>query len=256
MADPTVSGYILPAASLSLAPSVAAALRAAAANAEPSSHTLRGTGPVLDQKNLPCCVSYSLSTAMQIRNPAWAELSPLFHYYVTRYDNGGANADGFLRLSDALAALSVGGICLKQLHAPPSTTAGVATRPTAAAYADGRTRALGRRGILNRYAPAGAGSKAVWAREQLARNHPVVLGIRLPASYPDGFLNRNFEWLEPDLLPSASGHCVLAVGYSDIRQALRIQDSRGPQAFDGGRWWMANRVVDSEVVQEAYCLLP
>jgi hypothetical protein len=53
-----------------------------------------------------------------------------------------------------------------------------------------------------------------------------------------------------------SGHCVLAFGYDDSRQVLHIQDSQGEDAFDGGRWWMGYRVVDSTVVQEVYRLIP
>jgi C1A family cysteine protease len=74
--------------------------------------------------------------------------------------------------------------------------------------------------------------------------------------YPKTFLSSRFEWLEPGVPASDSGHVVLVVGYSDLRQALRIFDSRGSQVFDGGQWWMGYRVADSDVVREAWCLLP
>jgi C1A family cysteine protease len=76
-------------------------------------------------------------------------------------------------------------------------------------------------------------------------------------SYPSSFLNGNFEWLDPDNTPrSASGHCVLAVGYNDARQAIHIQDSHGSGQFETGSWWMGYRVVDSSIVQDVYGLLP
>ena len=212
---------------------------------------------VIDQKDLPCCVSCALSSAMEVMDPTAPALSPLFHYYVTRYDNGGANADGFLNLDDGLGTLTNDGICSRALHSPPFTTTGTATKPSAEAYADALTRALGRRGVRLRYTPLGGPSMVVAIREELAQDHPVVIGIQLPVGYPGSFLNSRLEWLDPENPPlSQSGHCVFAVGYNDIRTSLHIQDSRGSAAFDKGLWWMGYRIVDSVVVQEAYSLIP
>jgi hypothetical protein len=256
MVQPSNTGYAIPTITPTVSPAASGVLGAAVL-ANPSSHALLATSRVIfDQKDLPCCVSCALSAAMEVRNPDWPELSPLFHYYVTRYDDLSANSDGFLSISDSLASLSASGICAKSQHSPPFTSAGATTKPTTPAYADGRNRTLGRRGFRRRYSFAAGPSKAAWARDQLARNYPIIIGIRLPMAYPDGFLNRQFEWRDPNMPLSNSGHCVLAIGYNDARQALRIQDSRGPKSFDGGRWWMSYGLLDSSVVQEAYCLLP
>lgn len=193
---------------------------------------------------------------MEVLNPSWPTLAPLFHYYVTRYEQGGADEDGFLYLKNALETLASAGICRGSLYNYPFTVAGSQTQPSPAAYTDGLARALARRGLRNRYAPSTSASTTAWTRDRLRLNCPVVLGIRLPLSYPKTFLNDRFEWLDPEAPGSSSGHCVLVVGYSDARQALRIQDSRGKSAFDGGGWWMGYRVADSAVVQEAYALLP
>ena len=194
---------------------------------------------------------------MEMLNPSWPALAPLFHYYVTRYEDGGADADGFLYLDSGLASLTSAGICREDLHRPPFTVAGAATKPSPAAYADALMRALGRRGVQLRYLPISGPSKAAWIREQLCQNRPVVIGIQLPMSYPTAFLNQNFEWLDPDRFPrSASGHCVLAIGYNDARGAIHIQDSRGTGQFDRGCWWMGYRVADSSIIQDAYCLIP
>jgi hypothetical protein len=194
---------------------------------------------------------------MEIIDPTAPGLSPLFHYYVTRYDNCGANVDGFLYLDDGLNTLTNEGIASRALHSPPFTATGAATKPSAGAYADAITRALGRRGVRLRYTPIGGASMVAAIREELSQDHPVVIGIQLPMGYPSSFLNSRFEWLDPDNPPlSQSGHCVLAVGYNDIRTSFHIQDSRGSATFDNGYWWMGYRIVDSVVVQESYSLIP
>jgi hypothetical protein len=255
--SPVNQGYALPA----MTPSVstgAPILRQAAIDGTPGIHELSNKArSVIDQKDLPCCVSCALSSAMEVLDSSVPTLSPLFHYYVTRYDNGGANDEGFLNLDDGLGTLSNNGICSKALHSPPFTKAGAATKPSAEAYADALTRALGRRGVRLRYTLLGGPSMVVAIREELAQDHPVVIGIQLPVGYPGAFLNSRLEWLDPQNPPlSQSGHCVLAVGYNDIRTSVHIQDSRGSSVFDSGLWWMGYRIVDSGVVQEAYSLIP
>jgi len=184
-------------------------------------------------------------------------LSPLFHYFVTRYDNGGADADGFLYLGDGLSTLANQGISREDLHSVPFTSAGAATRPSTDAYADALTRILGRRGLFPRYKHLSGPSMVAVIREELAQDRPVVIGIQLPMGYPGTFLNSRSEWLDPDTPPrSAAGHCVLAVGYDDGRTCLHIQDSRGSGTFENGHWWMGYRVVDSSVIQDAYSLTP
>ena len=271
---PANQGYPLPPISPNVSAG-AALIRRAAIEATTGSHELaiqpRG---VVDQQALPCCVSCALSSAMETMDPAWPALSPLFHYYVTRYDNGGADSEGLVYLDDGLGTLTNEGISRRDLHSPPFTDAGGATKPSAEAFADALTRALGRRGIRLRYTELGGPSKVAAMREELAQDHPVVIGFRLPIRYPQSFLNSRFgwldsesrpqsflnsrfEWLNPESSPlSSAGHCVLVVGYNDARTCFHIQDSRGSSAFDNGLWWMGYRVVDSSVVQEAYSLTP
>jgi len=194
---------------------------------------------------------------MEILNPSWPKLAPLFHYYVTRFDNRGGDAAGFLFLEDGLSTLSHDGICTETLHQRPYTQDGISAKPGQAAYTDGHSRALENRGVFPRYNEADGPSKVAWIREQLKQKCPIILGFQLPVGYPGTFLNRKNEWLDPDSPPrSMLGHCVLVTGYDDSRQALHIQDSRGKESFDRGRWWMGYLVVDSTVVQQVYRLIP
>jgi len=253
---PVSGGYSIPEAVPSVSESAGRVRSAAIVAGASSYHLPVSSRAIVDQQELQCCVSCALGAGMEVLHPAWPALAPVFHYYITRYEQGGADEDGFLYLKNALQTLATAGICRGSLHDYPFTSAGAQTRPSSAAYEDALGRALARRGLRNRYIARSSSSTTAWIRDQLRVNCPVVLGIRLPLGYPKTFLNGRFEWLDPDAPGSLSGHCVLVVGYSDVRQAVRIQDSRGQSAFDGGGWWMGYRVVDSPVVLEAYALLP
>lgn len=256
-------GYALPGVTASSSP--AAALARVAALSEPaSSHELGPSKVIINQNNLPCCVSSALAAALEILNADWPRLAPLFHYYVTRFELGGADPDGFLFLNQSLKALDRKGVCKHDLHHPPFDDVGSRIKPSPAAFLDAKTRALDTREVFKRFRPTTGLSRFVWIKEQLRRGRPVILGFQLPAAYPGilpnssparTFLNSIFQWLDPDITLSRFGHCVLVRGYDDGQQALHIQDSRGRDAFQQGCWWMGSRVVDNNLVQEAYCLI-
>lgn len=255
--DPSTQGYALRKTNANVSPA-AAIVRIASINATLSSYELPAKSRyVIDQGNLPCCVSCALGAAMEILNPSWPALAPLFHYYVTRYENGGSTADGSLFLDAGLATLSTAGICKGTLHSLPYTVIGSTAKPSQEAYDDALTRTLGRRGIQFRYVPKSGASNVSWIREQLSQDRPVVVGIQLPIGYPASFLNSHFEWLDPNgFQRSASGHCVLATGYNDARQTIHIQDCHGVSEFQRGCWWMGYRVADSSILQDAYSIIP
>jgi hypothetical protein len=247
-APPPVVPTISAAAPLVRAAAVSATLSACQLPAQPRA--------VLNQADVPCCVSCALAGAMEILHPDWPPLAPLFHYFVTRHDNRGADSFGFLFLDAALLTLTNQGICKLASHSPPFTLEGAAVRPSSPAFADAMGRRLVRQGLRFRYQPLVGGSRVALIREQIRAGHPVVIGLTLPLGYPESFLDANQEWLDP-LSParSASHHCVLVRGYRDARQTLRIQDSRGNfPRFDNGCWWMGYRVADSSIIQEAYSL--
>lgn len=182
-------------------------------------------------------------------------LSPLFHYFVTRFEMGGADATGNLDLGVSLYEASTRGICALKAHDVPFDEAGIAIRPSAQAYADAKTRALGGNPFDLPYVRADGVSRSTWIREQIRLDRPVLIGFRMPEPYPDSFLDRTFQWADPNaFLSLATGHCVLATGFSDARLAVHVLDSRGGQMFDGGRWWMGYRVIDSGIVSEIYAI--
>lgn len=248
VAIPPVVRSVSPAAGLVLAGAIAAT---------PGSYELPARSrSIIDQQDLPCCVSCALGAGMEVQNATWPSLSPLFHYHVARYEDGGANPAGLLFLDDALNTLVVKGICTYDLDPVPFTDAGAATQPTPPAYADALARSLSQTSVRPWYQQALAVSIAAWIRDQLNQNRPVIVSFQLPTTYPDAFLDQNFEWTNPNKFPASdSGHCVLVTGYNDARRTIHIQDSHGTGKFDQGRWWMGYDIVDSAQIQAVYCLL-
>jgi hypothetical protein len=209
------------------------------------------------QGDVPCCVSCALTAAMECLSVAQPTLSPLFHYHVTRYDTAGADPQGALYLIDGLNTITNKGISILGLYDPVFTLEAVATDPDQEAYDDAQTRALGRRNLQLRYQSVGVSSRALWARQQLLANKPIVIGFRLPNTYPGNFLDGDFAWKDPaQFAMTDSGHCVLAYGFDDAKQCLRIQDCQGNATFDQGCWWFGYEVLDSAFVQDVYCLVP
>jgi hypothetical protein len=232
---------------------VAAKVREAEISLNPSSYELKRKPRLVEQLRLPCCVSTALTAGMETLTENWPTLSPLFHYHVTRFDWGGANADGFLILSRALTVLDAKGICTEELHHSEYTEEAAARRPSSAAYRDGLTRLP--LPLQSRYTHFSGASRVVWMREQLRRDRPVIIGFVLPMNYPGSLKAPNFEWLYAnDPMPSASGHCVVALGYDDSRRTFRVQDSQGERLFRKGCWEMGYSIVDSPIVQEIYSL--
>ena len=250
------TGLVLPAATASVSPAAPFALASAIAANAKSYQIASLPRTVFDQRDVLCCVSCALASAMETINPAWPELSPLFHYHVTRYENAGADADGSLLLESGVATLGMQGICRQDLHAFAFDAGGAAAAPSPTAYDDASTRVLRRSGIRSRTLLLTGTSIAAEMREQLDQDRPVVAAFRLPAGYPDSFLNPQIQWDDSTAPLAANGHCALIFGYNDFRRAFHIQDSRGRDRFDAGCWWLGYDVVDSRILQNAYSLLP
>jgi hypothetical protein len=230
-------------------------LAAAVAGTGGSHQISRLPGGIFDQGVLPCCVSCALSSAMEVALPEQLSLAPLFHYHVTRFDNAGAADDGSLVFESGMGTLLNQGICQKRLHDLPLDGASALARPSDDAFRDGRSRALRRVGKRAPWEQPTGISNAVWIRDRLNEDRPVIVGFQLPQSYPGSFLDTQHRWADPNGMPlSGKGHCVIAVGYTD-GLGFRIQDSRGPETFDRGYWWMGYAIVDSPIFQGAYCLL-
>jgi hypothetical protein len=250
------SGLVTP------SPSPAAALsRAAAIAADPGAASL-GDMPrrIVDQRDVECCVSCAIAGALEVSHPAFPELGRMFHYHVTRFMNNGADHQGRLFLDRGIGTLTAQGICREELHRSVFDASGAATSPTQAAFDDALTRQL-RRPPFGRfpYEEVLGTSRAAAIREHIRAEHPVVLTFTMPMGYPRAFVNARHEWLDERTPPPSDAlHCVLVVGFDDLRGggagAVRIVDSQGAGVFDGGLWWMGYRILDSAQVHQAFAL--
>lgn len=265
--EPNNKGYAPPPMTARVSPA-APEVRTAAVIANISAYELpvkpRG---VVNQQDVPCCVSCALAAAMEVIHPTWPSLAPLFHYYVTRYENVGADSSGALMLDRAIGTLTNQGICKHDLHPQPYTAMAAEQKPSHEAYLDGVNRRIPRRGgRFFLYRQFTGTSRVAWIRGQLRQNCPIVIGLRLPKGYPDSLggpkgynhwaNSRSYSWRDPENPePQAGGHCVVVLGYDDELPGFKIQDSQGKGKFDKGCWWMGYRVADSEVVQEVYSLV-
>ena len=216
---------------------------------------------VRDQRDTECCVSCAVAGAVESLHTSWDILSPVFHYYVTRFLKGASDAQGRLKIDDAIATLITHGICREADHSSVFDDAGIRRSPEPAAFSDAASRTLQRRGLTFPVQQIASTSRAADVRSHLRGGDPVILVFTLPMGYPSSFLNDANEWLNPGVPPgSASHHCVLAVGFDDlrgdgsVRGAVRVWDSAGARPSEDGTWWLGYRVLDSEVTQQAFVL--
>jgi hypothetical protein len=263
-ATPPDGGVAAPRVVVTPSPSAAVSLAAAVA-ANPGIKELPNLPHrILDQQTTECCVSCALQGAMESLERAGPDLSPMFHYHVTRRRPAGADQQGRLFLDEGVSTLEMDGICREADHRSVFDAAGIAAPVSAAAIQNASTRRIATSGFApKRYIELTGTALSTTVRDHISLRHPVVVMIRLPLGYPDPlkFLNSDHEWLDPNATqPSISRHCVLIVGFDDTRGsaaskgAVKVVDSRGKSSFKHGMWWMGYRVLNSQFALQAFAL--
>jgi hypothetical protein len=250
MPDPSVSTGLQPPATPVDASPHAATVRAAHLTGSREMFMLPVTPRALrDQRGLEACVSCASAAAMEVRDRGAPVLSAMSHYHLARVETHLGNAQGRLTLEEGLATLQNAGICSQHLHDAPMTDAGLTVPLTPDARADARRNRLLRQGLFPPFEPIGSGSRVIGIRHHVKRQRPVLLGFRPPRAYPDRFLFGDHQWDDPSVELLPDGHCVVVIGFDDVRQALRVQDSRGNHPkFQEGCWWMGYAVADSPAI--------
>ena len=258
-ARPPTFGRAFTGAPVSASP--AAALLRASALGRPREELLPHPERVFDQSDVNCCVSCAIASAMEILNPEWPDLAPLFHFWVARFDAiGAADPHGNLYLDGGLQVATSDGVCRYRDHSAEEhgaafTHSGAQVQPRLSAYTDARQRRLPRLGPYPGYRKITGGSRYNQIKGLIDGGQPALLGLILPRAYPKDFLDSSGRWLDPEVPgDNVYRHCVLATGYNDAKSALRVLDSRGPDEFDHGSWWIGPRVVDSSAVEEVFAL--
>lgn len=248
-----MSGFRLldfaPAASSS--PSIAAAM----SGTFPPAHALRGPRGVVNQADVPCCVSCAFATALESLQPGFAQLAPLFHYYFTRTGRMRlpSTAMSDTSLLEAAQTLALEGICVFDLHEYESTVGNAAIAPTSAARTDGQARRLPFNAAIGvpRFRRLSDVSREVEWKKALLTGKPIVAGFAVVDGYGPAMRR-----LDMPAKQTGTGHAVAVLGYRDSERAFIVQDSRGEDFALGGQWWMSYAFASSAFVQEAYCIGP
>jgi hypothetical protein len=214
-----------------------------------------------DQGAVPCCVSVAVVTAMEVldqQSPPAAELSPLFHYYVSRRDPERIEVTDF---RTALQAAVTTGVASASHHAPAFDEAGAREAPLREAFEDAERRRLvgwdpARRRM--QYEVLEGQDVVEQCRVAIASGAPLLVGFWATSAYAALFegARGSFGHIHgpPPRETSSDGHAVVALGYDDEKRALRIKDSRGERFADAGSWWMPYDLVEAPLVHEIWAL--
>lgn len=208
------------------------------------------TRAIRDQgDDVNCCTSCALAACLEATRQDYPELSPVFHYYVSRRD---WRVDRGLTMGAVFSGRIRNGICTQDLHDPPYSKEGIRVAPSGHARDDGRARRA-KRDRLERFPhyPLRS-SRLEWElREALDRGHAVLLGFRLDARYADLGSGAD-RWEARGPATGAVGHAAAVIGYEDAAGAFVIQDSRGPAFGRGGQWYLPYSATRSSLLLEAY----
>jgi hypothetical protein len=229
----------------------AAVVRAAHLAGSTERHMLPAPRTVFDQAGLECCVSCALTAATEIKHPGSA-LAAIFHYHAAKYNEPVFMPGGRMSVDDGFNTLVARGVCLQSLHSAAYTAAGWASVPPQAAYSDALNRRLPTSIFSAGYYSLTQIPRSVEIRDRLRLDRPVIIGFALPQGYPASVPGPSNIWDNVSVQLSPDLHVVVAIGFDDMKMAIKVQDSRGNTAFDSGCWWMGYNVADSSIVSLAY----
>lgn len=192
---------------------------------------------VVDGDDMQCCVSAAMTICMEYLevNTTGKELSMLFHYHYASY----RSAYQTITFDEGIIAGEDYGICENTLHDLPLSAEAVAVMPTTDAQIDGEDRLIESSMKLSQ--PNDTQAWLQW----LDVGYPLILLFRIDReSYlkiPD---NKNVYSVPRQTLPN-TGHAVVVIGYDTSRRIFIIQDSRGEDWCDKGKWYLPFDVAAS-----------
>ncbi|MFN3313824.1 MAG: C1 family peptidase [Hyphomonas sp.] len=195
--------------------------------------------PVEDQKRTNSCVAQAVVGAMEFhqikaRRPL-TDLSKLFVYYNARTLSNANGADVGSYIHHGMASLLAYGACEERLW--PFQEAMVTTRPTEAAYANGRDYEA------TQYARTPRGVPALAA---VAHGLPVVFGMFAPGEYYQ-VAHETGRMPKPDEVETQrppAGHAMLIVGYDLAERLYLVRNSYGAGWGQGGYCWIPFETID------------
>lgn len=218
----------------------------------PSELILTPPRAIVDQGDIPCCVSCAIATCVEILNPTLEQLAPLFHFYMFNSMQHGGPPESFegMTLGDGLNVLATYGVCLRRYYPTPYTKDGAKTPPDEQAVADARVRSMpfdNNREVGSFTLLSDDNRVNEWKRTLLG-NRPILIGLYQTDQY-----GCKMARLQGNLNP-AQPHAVAVFGYRESERSFIVQDSKGSEFAIGGQWWLPYNMVESSVVEQAYAV--
>jgi len=199
---------------------------------------------------LPCCVSCAIATCVEVLNPGWEQLAPLYHFHMFDTMQGSPSSFVDMTLDEGLNLLASAGICLYRYYNSAYTPDGARTEPSPEATTDALTRTVpydNNREVAGFSLLSDDDRITAW-KNCLVGGRPILIGLYLTDQY-----RPTMTKLQGNLLPDQP-HAVAVLGYRESESSFLVQDSRGPAFGIGGQWWLPYDVVESSVIEQAYAV--
>lgn len=215
----------------------------------PSSVDLRPhCSAIEDQGALGSCTGNGIVGALEVlasQAGKPVDLSRLFVYYEERVIEGTVRQDCGAMIRTGIKVIAKIGAPLERYW--PYDIKAFMRKPGKRAYNDAPKRRV------NDYERVG---NLHGLKVALASNLPVVFGF----SVYDSFQANSVEKTGVVPMPEAhermlGGHCVLAVGYDDATQCVRIRNSYGATWGEGGYGWMPYAYFDNKNLSADFWLI-
>lgn len=213
----------------------------------PSSVDLRHLcPPVEDQESLGSCTAHSAVGAMELLERKiygqHTDLSRLFTYYVSRILGGTVDYDSGATIRNSVKSLVKYGTCRESKW--PYTISKYTVNPSTDCYSEASTLQAVTYVALYTLSDI---------KTALYGGLPVDFGFNVYESiYNDNTGYIPYPEDDEELL---GGHAVLAVGYSDEKQALLIRNSWGSEWGQYGYGWLPYQYVEDGLADDFWAII-
>lgn len=173
-----------------------------------------------DQGNIGSCTANSVCASIKIQSDQHADPSRLFLYYQAREKSNGLDSEGAY-IDDVYNVVKEIGVCSEATW--PYIISNENVKPSNQAYNESnKIRTVSWGNVVGSTTLEGI-------KQTLYTNRPVVLGIRVYASFESETVANTGMVPMPDKGKEKlfGGHAILAVGYDDDKKALLLVNSWG-----------------------------
>lgn len=203
---------------------------------------------VEDQLSIGSCTANAAIGLLEfldnVPDTRYTNLSRLFLYYNTRLLEGSQNYDSGCSIRNTMKSLSKYGVCNESRW--PYVIKKYKTKPSATSYKEAIKKT-----IKNYYSLKTLGE----IKASLAEGKPVVFGFTVYEEFEsDEVARTGIAQMPGENEEALGGHCVLAVGYSDLTQKLIIRNSWGPSWGDKGYFYMPYQFITSKIASDFWTI--